>query len=269
MGFVNNVRNIINNAGQETVKKANDLGETSRLNGLIAENQNKIRQHYAMIGERYYKAYADCPVEEVRDMVEAIKQMEQTIANCQTQINKIKGIIPCPHCGKDTSINAPYCSNCGGKMPQKVEKRCAFCGSIVADGTKFCMKCGKPVAEKPVQVAKKQCPQCGMVADANTLFCANCGFNFNAPVSNAVISADEAEKKVCSKCGNKLDAGETFCPECGTPVHQSATNDDDFSVAAVQKAAEAVVEPPKNVCPQCGNEIAPGDAFCAECGYRV
>lgn len=277
-GIVENLKGIIGETGQGVVKKTADISEITRLRGLISDNQDEIRRYYASIGERYYKMYSDSPVDEVRELVESIKRMEQRIENYQAQINKIKGIVPCPYCGKDTSINVQFCGNCGRKMPQKVKNLCS-CGATITEGAKYCMKCGTPVGVKkvrsPVQSAQRQCPKCGLFATEDMMFCANCGFNFNSFVSETIKVTVDEEKQICPKCGNKLENGETFCSECGTAVNKDTNNADFLSFdegsnLAVQMVDESAVAPPeKNVCPRCGSEIANDDAFCAECGYRL
>lgn len=48
---------------------------------------------------------------------------------------------------------------------------CASCGNALAAGSRFCSRCGKPVAVPKAKV----CPACQAPAQENALFCAKCG----------------------------------------------------------------------------------------------
>ncbi|MBE7083056.1 MAG: zinc-ribbon domain-containing protein [Clostridiales bacterium] len=55
----------------------------------------------------------------------------------KTQSNEQK---ICPTCGKQVSITAKFCSECGAKLPTK--KFCSECGKELSANAKFCPECG-------------------------------------------------------------------------------------------------------------------------------
>lgn len=61
----------------------------------------------------------------------------------------------------------------------------------------------------------KHCPYCGDVMKDEDRFCMKCGKEF--PM-NQVTPPVQPQPKVCAKCGAPIAAGETFCAHCGTPV---------------------------------------------------
>ena len=72
---------------------------------------------------------------------------------------------------------------------------CSKCGESVADGAKFCPKCGTATGNT--------CPHCKTPVKANAKFCPECG----KPLSNT-----------CKECGASLSAKAKFCPDCGKGV---------------------------------------------------
>jgi pSer/pThr/pTyr-binding forkhead associated (FHA) protein len=52
---------------------------------------------------------------------------------------------------------------------------CPGCGASVADGTKFCMRCGAPQAAATQPASKAVCPSCGSSVEPGTKFCMTCG----------------------------------------------------------------------------------------------
>ena len=58
---------------------------------------------------------------------------------------------------------------------------CPKCGQEVADGAKFCNKCGTPMASAPAADGLPTCQKCGYHFEAPAKFCIKCG----APVESA------------------------------------------------------------------------------------
>ena len=54
-----------------------------------------------------------------------------------------------------------------------MDKNCKKCGADIADGMKFCIKCGTPVS--PETDKAKFCMHCGAAIPAGAKFCIRCG----------------------------------------------------------------------------------------------
>ncbi len=63
--------------------------------------------------------------------------------------------------------------------PKAEENKCTNCGNAIAEGVKFCIYCGTPVAapvSQPVVIpALKKCPNCGNEYMPDMMFCTECG----------------------------------------------------------------------------------------------
>jgi curli biogenesis system outer membrane secretion channel CsgG len=84
--------------------------------------------------------------------------------------------------------------------PRVSMTHCQKCGSQVAEGERFCPKCGADMT----LIVPDMCPNCGTEVSADQKFCPNCGTQL------AGIK--------CSDCGKQLPAGTNFCPHCGSQV---------------------------------------------------
>ena len=75
--------------------------------------------------------------------------------------------------------------------------KCANCGHLVDEGTRFCPSCGRPV----VPTGSTACPNCSHPIPAGARFCPSCG---------------TAASVTCPNCGRVSPTGTHFCPDCGT-----------------------------------------------------
>lgn len=188
--------NLSKKASETTAKAAQQmrvLSETSRLNGLISDEEKKINNSYYQIGKLYAAMHqSDCE-EEFGGMIAAITESEQKIKEYRMQIQEIKGVIRCEKCGAEVPNGAAFCSSCGSTMP-KIQVsgttdyvKCENCGADVKKGMRFCTSCGKPMEV------------------------------VTAPVKMEAVVEATAEK-ICSNCGAKIEGDLAFCTECGTKL---------------------------------------------------
>lgn len=84
---------------------------------------------------------------------------------------------------------------------------------------------------QPQQVRIVYCSNCSQKFSSNMQFCPNCGDPYNP----------------CPKCGTDNDLNAKRCISCGTPLQAGSSNN----------------------CPNCNAPLAPGTAFCGNCGTRV
>jgi len=88
---------------------------------------------------------------------------------------------------------------------------CKACGAKNLAQTKFCIQCGKALAENKPQDSK--CPACGAKNLPEAAFCANCGAK--------LVAAETPAQTRCEKCGTSNLATAAFCVECGDSLKKA------------------------------------------------
>ena len=199
----------------KAVQQAKVLSETSRLNGMISDEEKKINNNYYQIGKLYATIHAANYEVEFAGMISGIIESEQKINEYRKQIQEIKGVLRCEKCGAEVAKGVAFCSSCGSPMP-KVEvqdfgkyETCSGCGAKVEKGMRFCTFCGKPMAVQVVSASEQpeNLPVNNSVVHTEA-----------APVIPTVSAYSAAVIPTCSNCGTRLEDGAMFCTECGMKV---------------------------------------------------
>ena len=179
----------------KAVQQARILSETTRLNGLISDEEKKINNNYYQIGKLYAAIHQTDSEEEFSSMIAAIAESEQRIMEYRMLIQDVKGVTRCEKCGAEVAKGVAFCSSCGAAMP-KVEvpdlgkyEKCSNCGAKVEKGMRFCTSCGKPMTV-PIVRATVQ----------------------------SEVPTEVSAKHICSNCGAELENDVAFCTECGTKI---------------------------------------------------
>jgi len=238
MAFFDELGKKISQTSQGVVQKTKDTAEVIKLNGMISDEEKRIKNLYMQIGKVYFELHSDSCEEPLADMVASIKEAKSTIEQYSEQVKRLKGIVRCPNCGGDVQYGSPFCSSCGTKMEVKQPTvinedpsviHCSKCGMPINDGCAFCTNCGTKVAqevvanevtiestEEAIESNENKCPNCGNNIGDN-VFCTNCGTkiekeNPDVVVANAVV---EQTSKLCPNCNNQVELDAVFCVNCG------------------------------------------------------
>ena len=155
MALWNDLSRKVADTKDKTVQQAKVLGETQKLNAVIAEEKKKIEACYRELGMQYAQMHHEDYEAAFSGVMGAILASEKLIRESQAKIRDIRGIRCCEKCGAELAKDAAFCSGCGAVVPKPVApagKFCTGCGAQLAEGMRFCTSCGTPVPvmEEPV-----------------------------------------------------------------------------------------------------------------------
>lgn len=88
----------------------------------------------------------------------------------------------------------------------------------------------------------------------------------------AMPNQQEAVKMVfCSNCAQRFPSTSRFCPKCGDPYNPcpKCGTDNDADARRCISCGAQLMTGGGTTCPQCKASLAPGVAFCSNCGMRL
>jgi len=155
MAFFDDLGKKLSQAGQSAVQKTKEMTDIAKLNGMISDEEKKIKDTYYKIGKLYVETHQSVCENEFADMLSAINESENKIKEYKDQIQEIKGIEKCSKCGAEVANGAAFCGVCGAPMTKEepvvvdeaedTVKKCFGCGAEIAEGVAFCSQCGTKV----------------------------------------------------------------------------------------------------------------------------
>ena len=104
------------------MQKAKDLSEITKLNMAVSESETKINEIYSEIGYKVYCAYRENPLEEVKEEIGQIRELEEAMEACKLQIQAINAMNSCPRCGAKIKPEMMFCSSCGMKLQSEEQE---------------------------------------------------------------------------------------------------------------------------------------------------
>jgi len=177
---------------------AKAMVEKAKIKTAISNLEAERKQIAELLGNKVYDKFCNNPVAladpGMANFIAEIGNRANAIAEHQAELKRI-----------DEELN---------KAPSVAGVACA-CGFVVAEGAKFCPKCGSAQQPKPAVPASDNACACGFVIVDDAKFCPKCG-SAQQPKPVVEEEAAPAIENACA-CGFVfVDAGK-FCPKCGTP----------------------------------------------------
>lgn len=118
MGILDDVVINAKSAAEAVGKKAGQLVDASKLRISLAEVNASISKGYEALGQYVYEncreKLAEDP-EAVGKMAELDEQIAQ-MAAVQKELSDKQNRVICPTCGKQSPVDAQFCSGCGTKL---------------------------------------------------------------------------------------------------------------------------------------------------------
>jgi len=203
-------------------KKFKPQKDINRLKTQLKKLEKEKDRIFPGLGQATYQAFRegrlkDPALEEtcrkLKELDAGIEQVNSQVEQLKAQVEQMKVPGPpqaglCAFCGTPLDPGTKFCGNCGQVLaPQapRAAAACLSCGSAVAPGVKFCAECGRPVAASPPAAAGPATPPPPPpVAPQQP----------PSPPAGAVAVAQAGKK--CAGCGALAEEDDAaFCGECG------------------------------------------------------
>ena len=104
--------------GQDTMNSVQKMSESYQINSRLNDEKRALEKMYAQIGQALVERFKDNVPEGFEDQFEALSTVKEAIADLEEQLQKNKGVVTCPSCGREAQKGERYCSACGTKLPE-------------------------------------------------------------------------------------------------------------------------------------------------------
>lgn len=281
MAFWDNFEKKATDATANVVSKVKGVSDITRLNSMVTEEENRIREIYLKIGQTYVVLHGRDNEAGFADLLNVFRASQLKIEQYKQEIMDIRGVQKCEKCGAEVAAGAAFCMTCGAQIPKiqpnpavNAGKICKKCGATVGQNARFCTSCGTPyVGETPgnpvpevtpqpqVNVTKKVCTNCGAELQDGVAFCIQCGMPVKKEEpakENVMFENVNPVEKTEEKTSKKVSLEKTVS------VHSEHTEQ-----TQQEKLEKQWKNPAKNVCLNCGMTLADNVRFCINCGEEV
>ena len=140
MGILEDVVINAKSAANAVGKSATKLYDLSKLKVSAADLNGDINKHFEALGRIVYdgKQNGEDNSALIEDSVKIIKDLYESLAAINQQIDELKNLVKCPKCGFENSLGSNYCNCCGAKIEKE-----PVCGGEAAKTKKEECDCGQ------------------------------------------------------------------------------------------------------------------------------
>ncbi len=149
----NDIGRKISSAGNSVMNRAKNASVINGIKMQIAQEQKKMDSIFLAVGRKYYEMRVEETPEELKELVDQLKESENKIADLEKQCEEAKNVRFCRGCGEILGAEVVFCPHCGTKVEEIVPPPepgtivCPYCGSVLERGARFCNMCGKPMQQ--------------------------------------------------------------------------------------------------------------------------
>ncbi len=151
MAIFEQIGEKITGVTQNVTKQTKSMAESSRLYGMISEQESKRDLMMLELGRQFYEKCRFAPEPEYEELVLEIDKVIKSISELSMQRSRLKGTVICSACGAEMKSGARFCSVCGNKSitqdgvgtPERAF--CKYCGVKLQQGDRYCPECGAAI----------------------------------------------------------------------------------------------------------------------------
>ena len=118
MAFWDNFEKKATDATANVVSKVKGVSDITRLNSMVSEEENRIREIYFKIGQTYVTLHGRDNEAGFADLLNALKASQLKVERYKQEIMDIRGVQKCERCGAEVAAGAAFCMTCGAQIPK-------------------------------------------------------------------------------------------------------------------------------------------------------
>lgn len=204
-------------------EKGEEHTAISRINRLIAEENEKMKECHQKIGEKYVQLHATDYEESFSDLIQCLDVSQRKLVDYSMQMQFVTGVVVCTHpgCGNKAPKGSVFCNMCGRKLPEfnfDDYEMCEACCSLVEKGTDVCPNCKHPMRPQNDNLVK--CHKCGEFVGKDNRYCPICGEPLTPGENKGGVETTLNRKKCPNPhCGAVMSSDKLFCTECGAKLN--------------------------------------------------
>jgi uncharacterized membrane protein YvbJ len=122
MGFFDKVKDVAGNAmavvsdaAKDVSEKGKEMTEKAKINRAIKNEETKINNLYAIIGQKIFEENVSAPAG-FEEQFNGINNAKAEIERLQKELNDMVAANSCPKCGAKINPGQPFCQSCGEKL---------------------------------------------------------------------------------------------------------------------------------------------------------
>lgn len=120
------MKGFFNEIGKKTTEATSKITKETKLRLKMNENKGKINNLYEEIGKKVYEKHIreeniDIK-EDLQEECSKIDEISKEIEEARQEILKLNKKRQCPYCFAEIEKDASFCSKCGQKLEQDIEK---------------------------------------------------------------------------------------------------------------------------------------------------
>ena len=141
----------IKDFGQNVWKKAQNTVDGVSLQNDVNTKTREVSRLYEEIGRAFCQQRPEEADAAFPELYQQIHTLQDDIERLLDKLRRLKGMKVCPGCGATVQVEAPFCSQCGTRVPDP-----------------------EPIAVEP-DPNGKFCHACGLWLEPDAMFCGGCG----------------------------------------------------------------------------------------------
>ncbi len=114
MGFWDDIKDELVNAGRDVSQKAKEVSGVAKLKLDIKSKEDALNKQYMELGRKYYEMNkeGEMPGQDIVNISTLINEIE----DLKAEVLKMQGACNCPQCGATLPEGVSFCNKCGTKV---------------------------------------------------------------------------------------------------------------------------------------------------------